>query len=332
MSQNSPEPLKAETTSSFTACKNCHSPMPSELRFCRNCGYRLGEGAAEYTETVRFPNGAGPAGNFAGAMPRGNASTFGMGAGPMVSNAAGQIRRRKKRMSGMTWIFIAMLIFFMSAGLLTRFARPPRRPPGGFGIAAPRSYFGTSQFKATDGGVTFDSIESPGSPADRAGLVGGDIITTFDGHPVSSQAEMMGRLTETPIGKTVDVVYIRDGETKTTKLTTISKADLDRLGSAFASRPEGRGRFGYETSDAERVEVVGTKLHGVRLGNLSKSLPADMAGIKNGDVVIEFDQVPIRTPEEFESRVRRAIPYTTVDVAVMRGNERIVIPVRMGQQ
>ena len=31
--------------------------MPRELRFCRNCGFRLGEGPAEYTETVRFQNG-----------------------------------------------------------------------------------------------------------------------------------------------------------------------------------------------------------------------------------------------------------------------------------
>lgn len=235
-------------------------------------------------------------------------------------------------MSGMTWIFLAIVIFFMSAGLLTRFARPNRSGPALSTAAAPRSYFGINQFETTDGGVTFDNIESPGSPADKAGLVGGDIITTFDGHPVTSEAELMGRLTETPVGKTVDVVYIRDGETKTTKLTTISKGDLDRLGNAFRSRPEGRGRFGYETGDAERVEIAGTKLHGVRLGDISASLPADMAGIKNGDVVIEFDGMPIRTADEFESRVRRAIPYTTVEVVVMRGVERIVIPVKMGRQ
>jgi predicted amidophosphoribosyltransferase len=37
-----------------TLCQNCHTPMPLGLRFCRKCGYRLGEGVAEYTETVRF--------------------------------------------------------------------------------------------------------------------------------------------------------------------------------------------------------------------------------------------------------------------------------------
>ncbi len=28
--------------------------MPREMRFCRACGQRLGEGLAEYVETVRF--------------------------------------------------------------------------------------------------------------------------------------------------------------------------------------------------------------------------------------------------------------------------------------
>ena len=48
--------MTPETNASVTNCGNCNAPMPRELRFCRNCGFRLGEGLAEYTETVRFQN------------------------------------------------------------------------------------------------------------------------------------------------------------------------------------------------------------------------------------------------------------------------------------
>ena len=71
---------------------------------------------------------------------------------------------------------------------------------------------GVHSFDTTDGRVTFDNVEPADGPADKAGLVGRDIITTVDGQMVHSDDEMMAMLRRIPIGKTVDVVYLRDGE------------------------------------------------------------------------------------------------------------------------
>ena len=83
----------------------------------------------------------------------------------------------------------------------------------------------------------------------------------------------------------------------------------------------------------ERVEVPGSKpdakIYGVRLDSILQSRAADLAGVKNGDVVTEFDGIPIRTPEEFQSRVRRALPYSTIKLVVVRNGERLEIPVKM---
>ena len=313
----------------ITTCGNCRSPMPRELRFCRNCGFRLGEGSAEYTETVRFQNA--PPGTF----PGNSSANFphGFAGGPMSVSPGGHIRKRRRRMSGMTWIFLCLLIFFITGGAFTAIIKPIRdNVRAQIAQSHTRSYAGVDDFETTDGGVTFGEVWPAGSPADKAGLVGGDIITTVDGQPVHSDDEMTEILRRIPIGKTVDVVYLRDGETKNTKLTTISKAELDQLDSAFDGRPEGRGRFGYDNDNSERVEIPGTKMFGVRLDDVSPSLPADMAGIKQGDIVIEFDKIPIRTPEELTARVRRAKPYDTIDVVVMRAAERLTIPVKMGKQ
>jgi serine protease Do len=178
-------------------------------------------------------------------------------------------------------------------------------------------------------------VEAPDTPADKAGLVGGDIITKFDGHEVHDEDEMTELMVATPIGKTVDVEFLRDGEKKTTKLTTISSDENRRLTALFEKRPEGRGQFGYEERDSEEVEIPGTNLRGVKLNNILQSRPADLAGIKQGDIVIQFGDTPIRTKDEFLVRVRRALPYTTVNVVVMRGEndkfEKIEIPVKMGK-
>ena len=304
----------------LTTCFNCHSAMPSELRFCRNCGFRLGEGSAEYTETVRFDGMRSPLAAQVGSVPT--------------------APKRKRRMSGMAWVFVALLVFFVGAAAFTAIITPIRQNIRTVGIVAParpKSFIGVNDFDtAEDGvGVTFDSVDAPDSPADKAGLVGGDIITSFDGQQIHDEDQMSDLMANTPIGKTVDVEYLRDGEKKTTKLTTISQQDFRRLTQQFDKRPEGRGQFGYDDGDAERVEVPGTKLHGVQLKRIRQSLPADLAGVKNGDIVVQFGDTPIRTPEEFLMRVRRALPYTTVNLTVYRDEQgklsKIEIPVKMGK-
>jgi S1-C subfamily serine protease len=252
----------------------------------------------------------------------------------MAPAGGGKIKKRRGRMSGMTWMFLGLLIFFIAAAAFTAIVRPIRQSVNAEFAkpAPPRSYVGVGSFDTTEGGVTFDKVEPPGSPADKAGLVGGDIVTIFDGQGVTSDDEIMELLGRIPVGKTVDVVYIRDGETKTTKLTTVSKEEFDRLARQFSNRPEGKGRFGFDDDNVERVSIPGTKMFGVRLDDISASLPADMAGIKEGDIVIEFDGVPIRTPQELSSRVFRALPYSTIKVVVMRGSEKLEIPVKMGRQ
>lgn len=304
--------------------------MPKELRFCRNCGFRLGEGPAEYIETVRFQN-APP-----GTLPGNSSASFnpyGGAGGAMAAFPGGPMKKRKRRMSGMSWMFVGLIVFFLLAGVFTAVVKQVRSgmPAEFVQAVAPRSYVGVDNFDTTDGGVTFDNVEPPGSPADKAGLVGGDVVTSLDGQVVQNDDQITDLLRTIPVGKTVDLVFIRDGEAKTTKLTTISKEELDRLAKEFRNRPEGRGLFGYEESDSERVPIPGTKMFGVRLDDVNSSMPADMAGIKEGDIVIEFDGVPIRTTDEFLSRVRRALPYSTVKVVVMRGEERLEIPVKMGK-
>jgi len=253
--------------------------------------------------------------------------------------------KKKRRFSGMSWIFVGLLVFFVAAAAFTAIVAPKRNSPV-FSVATPvvKSYIGVDEFNNTDDGVIFEAVSAPGGPADKAGLLGGDVIVSVDGQQIHDEDQVDELMTRTPIGKTVDVEYMRDGQKKTAKLTTISLDEYRRLSREFERRPEGRAQFGYEEGDAETVKVPGTNIHGVKLGTILRNRPADIAGVKNGDIAIEFDGVPIRTNGEFLMRVRRALPYTTVKLVVMRPKgdpeaegepkeyEKIEIPVRLGKQ
>lgn len=307
MTQNSGS-IPMSTTAELITCSNCHSRMPADLRFCRNCGFRLADSAGVYT-----------GGHLAAGSSKGLAT------------------KKRRRLSGMAWVFIGLIVFFVGAAAFTAIVSP-RRAGIGSGVRAPvaKSYIGVDEFRDTDQGVILNAVTIPGGPADKAGLIGGDVMLKFDGHQVQNEDQVDDLMTKTPVGKIVDIEYMRDGEKKTTKLTTMSRDEFRAMDRAFQQRPEGRPQFGYEDDDAERVPVPGTNLYGVKLGTILRSRPADIAGIKKGDIVIEFDGVPIRTPDEFLMRVRRALPYSTVNLVVMRPEgekfEKIEIPVKLGKQ
>lgn len=238
--------------------------------------------------------------------------------------------KRKRRIGGLTWVLIGIGVLFV-AGLIVSVLRTQHGPTPRAVAAPAEVYFGVHEFiDVPEGGVTFNDVYPPGGPADKAGLVGGDIVTNFDGREIRHKGQMLDLLRQLQAGKTVDVVFVRDGESKKTTLTTISTEEFERLEQEFESRPEGHGAFGFE--DTSTVPIEGTRISGVRLNTVGSSGPAALAGIEKGDVVIEFDGVPIRKRGELISRVRRAIPYSTVKVIVMRGSQRLEIPMKVGKR
>jgi len=134
-----------------TICSNCHSTMPSELRFCRNCGFRLTSELGGYTAT--------------------DAS------GPFVPSAPG---KRKKRISGMSWIFIGLLVFFVMAAGFTALVAPLRNSTIVNRQPVVKAVVG-ARFDQSDEGVLLESTSLPNGPADKAGLIGSDLILTFTG-------------------------------------------------------------------------------------------------------------------------------------------------------
>jgi membrane-associated protease RseP (regulator of RpoE activity) len=304
-------------------CSQCGAVMPRDMRFCRNCGNRLGEGVAEYTSTEILPGARSQATGTPPFYPSANA--------PLIQQSGGKFKRKRRvGFVGTTWMWIGLAAFFAMGGAmsLVRKNLPPR---GSITVATQRSYAGVNDFDAVAQGATFKDVEPPGGPADKAGLVGGDIITTFDGKAIKDDDDIMSLLGKTPIGKTVEVIYLRDGVAHTTQLTTTSRDEINRLDREYNRRPEGKGKFGFESDQTTPVKDPATKTFGIRMDYVDENGPADLFGIKKNDIITDFDNVPIRTSEELLSRVRRAIPYKTIDLGIIRDGQRMIIPVKIGK-
>jgi serine protease Do len=121
---------------------------------------------------------------------------------------------------------------------------------------------------------------TPDSPADKAGLKVGDIITEFDGKEVEEMRFLPRMVAETEIGKTVSVKALRDGKTSRFNVT---------LGELEEERPQVASAETEQKVEQPGMETVST--HGMSLAEISASL-RQRFGIKDdakGVVVVELD-------------------------------------------
>ncbi len=80
-----------------------------------------------------------------------------------------------------------------------------------------RPYLGVASLTTRDG-VLIYHVE-PGSPANKAGLKTGDIVTRFAGQKVTTREELVRAIVSQKIGQKVEIVFLREGkEHKTTAI------------------------------------------------------------------------------------------------------------------
>jgi hypothetical protein len=341
--------MRAEQTDTVN-CPSCGATLVAGLRFCRMCGYRLGEGVEEYVQTQLFD----PASKPTAAPPPATdpfAARTTWGAAPVQPfqplGATTTLKQphdasapfswakvcKPKRTHWLLWMMIALVLMF-GAGILPLTIRLKNRARGGPGGDTPPAV--TSLIAEADaydtadgGGAMIRGLSGPDTSLERAGLVGGDIILSFDGKPVRDADALRKLIAATPPGKAVEIVYVHDGETKKTMLTTAARQDFRGM-QPVESRPGGRGILGLDPGD--RVRVPNSNVYGVELDDVERNGPADLSGLKKGDVVTDFGGKPIRTSGDLRLRIYEAVPGSVVNVVIMRDGQRLEIPVKMGRQ
>lgn len=187
----------------------------------------------------------------------------------------------------------------------------------------------------TKTGVVIESVDED-SPASKAGLKAGDVVTEFDGERVRSVRQFTRLVGETPEGRTVAAAVMRDGQRVSVNITPQAGNNSFRFfnGNEWSSgelfrrletmpaparpvRPAplpaplerffwtGGNQLGITTTNLEPqlAEYFGTK-DGVLVSSVSADSAAAKAGLKAGDVITSFNGSSITNPGDLRSRVR----------------------------
>ena len=172
-------------------------------------------------------------------------------------------------------------------------------------------------------GVVIESVQA-GSPAEKAGLKGGDVITSVNGHPVKTGNDLVNPIAEAPIGSKVKLTYMRD---RVQKEATATVEDRTRV------FPNTAGRLGDQPGEAapsefglhveeltpergHRVGIEGQK--GVIVSEVEPASFAEDLLFTRGDVITEINRQPINSVADYRAAVSKLKPGDDVVFKVLR--------------
>jgi Do/DeqQ family serine protease len=153
-----------------------------------------------------------------------------------------------------------------------------------------------------------------GSPADRAGIRTGDVITSVNGQPVKSNSELRNTIGLLRVGDKVDIGLMRDG--KPLRVTAMIADTTTELGGG-----PGTIHKSFEGATlADAADAGGALVRSVEPGSA-----AAQAGLRADDVIVGANRGRVGNLRELRERAKGA---AVLVLEVRRGNTILLIPLR----
>jgi serine protease Do len=179
----------------------------------------------------------------------------------------------------------------------------------------------------TEGALVASVMDN--SPAQKAGMKAGDVITEYNGRKVGRSEDLPRAVADTPIGHAVPLTVLRDG--KPTKLTaTIARLEDTDQKVAEAQSEKGKLGVSVESLTPEVARQLGlSETRGVVVKAVQDGSAAANAGIRAGDVILEVDRHPVTTVAELKSAVDKHGKATPLLMLVHRDGSSLYAAVAL---
>ncbi|HEY5683333.1 MAG TPA: DegQ family serine endoprotease [Sulfuricaulis sp.] len=144
------------------------------------------------------------------------------------------------------------------------------------------------------------------SPAAAAGIQSGDVITSFNGKTVDNTSILRNTVAQTPVGRTVKVNLLREKKTVSVevKITEQPKDIAQADGETVQGDGKNTALAGVEvrnlTPEIARQLRLPPGTSGVIIASVEQGSAAEMAGVQEGDIILEINRQPVRNIGDFK--------------------------------
>ena len=157
----------------------------------------------------------------------------------------------------------------------------------------------------TASGAVVSQVE-PDSPAAKAGLKTGDVITQLNGKTVEDAGQLQVAVGQKQPGTKLDLTVMRDGKSQQVPVTVVAMGARDN-GAETASAENGKPRWGVGLADLTpevRQQVqAGNDVHGALIEKVIPGSSADDAGIQRGDIITEVNRHPVHSAADVQKEL-----------------------------
>lgn len=168
----------------------------------------------------------------------------------------------------------------------------------------------------------------PDSPADKAGLQAGDVITEFASKPVNDVSELPVIVGNTPIGAKVPVLIVRAGKNKTLDVTVeILKGKDDKP--VIAAVEKGSLGVAVSSLTSEEKSSFRNKNEGVKIEKVLADSAAEAAGLRSGDIILKVGGKSIESPAKLKETIQQADGDKPLAILLKRGDQAIFVAVHL---
>ncbi|MEZ4334152.1 MAG: Do family serine endopeptidase [Myxococcota bacterium] len=161
---------------------------------------------------------------------------------------------------------------------------------------------------------------TPGGPAEAAGLERGDVIVGFGREKIDRTRDLPRIVASTAPGTKVEVEVLRKGKTLS-KRVEVRELEDEQAKAAAQSKSQANDRgstsFGFDISDVppELARQLGLAAsEGAVVSRVYPGGPAEAAGLRRGDVIVEVDRKAVSGGLETEKRLEAADDSTLLVV------------------
>ena len=155
-----------------------------------------------------------------------------------------------------------------------------------------------------------------GGPASRAGIKEGDIIITFNGKPTKNTVTLIKMIGNTPVDEQVKMKIWRDKKSQEVDVKIAKRPAFDAQGQIILPDNEQsdqnkatihwRGLTVRDIPASIKNRILSPNVDGVIVTDVENKSPAQLAGLKKGDVIISVNQRPISNLKELDAVLSKA--------------------------